>query len=102
MNERYTVGIDFGTESGRAVLVDCDDGRELATAVYPYRNGVVDQHLPPPDDDVGEPYHEVEVTTGERRRLGSTNSSIAQRAFGSARKAPVEIPPSTSRVWPVT
>ena len=52
MTERYTVGIDFGTESGRAVLVDCDDGRELATAVYPYRNGVVDQHLPPPDDDV--------------------------------------------------
>ena len=35
MTERYTVGIDFGTESGRAVLVDCDDGRELATAVYP-------------------------------------------------------------------
>ena len=26
---RCTVGIDFGTESARAVLVDCDDGREL-------------------------------------------------------------------------
>jgi len=49
---RYTVGIDFGTESGRAVLVDCSDGRELASAVYRYRNGVLDEHLPPPDDDV--------------------------------------------------
>jgi L-ribulokinase len=49
---RYAVGIDFGTESGRAVLVDCDDGRELATCLYRYRNGVIDERLPAPDDDV--------------------------------------------------
>jgi L-ribulokinase len=49
---RYAIGIDFGTESGRAVLVDCEDGGELATAVYAYRNGVIDEHLPAPDDDV--------------------------------------------------
>jgi L-ribulokinase len=49
---RYTVGIDFGTESGRAVLVDTADGTELATAVYSYRNGVIDDHLPEPDTDV--------------------------------------------------
>ncbi len=48
----YTIGIDFGTESGRAVLVDTADGRELATAVYPYANGVLDERLPAPDDDV--------------------------------------------------
>jgi L-ribulokinase len=48
----YALGIDFGTESGRAVLVDCADGRELATRVYRYRNGVIDERLPAPDDDV--------------------------------------------------
>jgi L-ribulokinase len=48
----YAVGIDFGTESGRAVLVDCADGRELGTHVYRYRNGVIDERLPAPDDDV--------------------------------------------------
>ncbi len=51
----YTIGIDFGTESGRAVLVDVRDGREVATAVYAYSNGVIDRTLPgsstplPPD-----------------------------------------------------
>ncbi|HEY8685305.1 MAG TPA: ribulokinase, partial [Chloroflexota bacterium] len=48
----YSIGVDFGTESGRAVLVDCTDGSELETAVYPYRNGVIDQNLPDPDADV--------------------------------------------------
>ena len=42
----YAVGIDFGTESGRAVLVDCEDGAELEAAVYPYRHGVIDERLP--------------------------------------------------------
>ena len=43
---RYALGIDFGTESGRAVLVDCDDGAEVATAVYTYAHGVLDERLP--------------------------------------------------------
>ncbi len=49
---RYAVGVDFGTESGRAVLVDVADGRELATNVYAYENGVIDERLPAPHDDV--------------------------------------------------
>ena len=49
---RYTIGVDFGTESARAVLVDIADGREVAIEVHPYRNGVIDERLPAPDDDV--------------------------------------------------
>ena len=49
---RYTIGVDFGTESARAVLVDVADGRELGVEVYAYRNGVIDVSLPAPDDDV--------------------------------------------------
>jgi L-ribulokinase len=49
-----TVGIDFGTLSGRALVVDVEDGRELGSAVHEYTHGVVDRALPdgrelPPD-----------------------------------------------------
>ena len=43
---KYTIGVDFGTESGRSVLVDVADGREVATAVYSYSNSVIDERLP--------------------------------------------------------
>jgi len=49
---KYVIGVDFGTESGRAVVIDAADGHELASAVYPYSHGVIDETLPAPDDDV--------------------------------------------------
>ncbi len=42
----YTIGIDFGTESARALLVRTRDGAELATAVHAYADGVIDRQLP--------------------------------------------------------
>jgi L-ribulokinase len=39
------VGIDFGTLSGRAVVVRVRDGAELGTAVHEYRHGVMDATL---------------------------------------------------------
>ena len=49
---RYTIGVDFGTASGRAVLVDVADGRVLASVVVPYPHGVIDERLPSPHGDV--------------------------------------------------
>ena len=45
---KFTIGVDFGTESGRAVLVEVATGKEVATSVYPYQNGVIDEKLPIP------------------------------------------------------
>ena len=35
----YTIGLDYGTNSVRCVLVDTADGREIGTAVYEYPTG---------------------------------------------------------------
>ena len=43
---RYAIGVDFGTGSGRAIVVDVADGRQLATAISEYSNGVIDDVLP--------------------------------------------------------
>jgi len=43
---KYTVGVDYGTLSGRAVLVDVQTGKELASSVYEYPHGVMDKNLP--------------------------------------------------------
>ena len=49
---RCAIGIDFGTMSGRAVLVDLATGAELSAAVHEFANGVIERHLPAPDSDV--------------------------------------------------
>ncbi|MFF7159377.1 ribulokinase [Streptomyces sp. NPDC008139] len=41
-----TVGVDFGTLSGRALVLDVEDGRELGSAVHEYTHAVVDRTLP--------------------------------------------------------
>ncbi|NQW86762.1 MULTISPECIES: ribulokinase [unclassified Frigoribacterium] len=44
--ETYVVGVDYGTLSGRAVVVRVRDGAELASATFEYPHAVVDRTLP--------------------------------------------------------
>jgi L-ribulokinase len=51
----YALGVDFGTESGRALLLDLGSGAEVAVSEVAYAHGVIDRELPdggeqlPPD-----------------------------------------------------
>jgi L-ribulokinase len=66
-NIKYVVGVDFGTLSGRAVVVRVSDGAEVGTGVHEYANGVIEDRLPatgatlPPDWALQDPddYREV-------------------------------------------
>src|SRR3954465_4843185 len=45
-SERYVIGVDYGTLSGRAVVVRVSDGAELGAAVHEYAEGVIEDALP--------------------------------------------------------
>ncbi len=63
---KLALGLDFGTESGRAVLVDVHTGEEVASEVHAYQDGVLDQALPdgtplPPDWALQNPRDYIET-----------------------------------------
>jgi L-ribulokinase len=45
IDEHYVVGVDFGTLSGRALVVRVSDGAELGTATFDYPHAVMDTVL---------------------------------------------------------
>jgi L-ribulokinase len=61
------IGIDFGTLSGRAVVVRVADGEELGSAVHEYPHGVIERELPasgerlPPDWALQDPEDYLDV-----------------------------------------
>jgi len=63
----YTIGIDFGTLSGRAVLIDASNGNQLSSATMEYAHGVMDKTLTasgeklPPDFALQDPNDYIEV-----------------------------------------
>ena len=42
---KYTIGVDYGSLSGRAVLVNVQTGEEVASSVYEYPHAVMDEEL---------------------------------------------------------
>jgi L-ribulokinase len=43
---KYTIGIDFGTLSARAIAVEVQSGDSIASKVFEYAHGVMDKKLP--------------------------------------------------------
>lgn len=43
---KYVIGIDYGTLSARAILMEAESGRELAESVFEYPHAVMDRELP--------------------------------------------------------
>ncbi|KRE60181.1 ribulokinase [Nostocoides sp. Soil756] len=66
-DDRYVIGVDYGTLSGRALVVRVSDGAEMGSAVLEYPHGVVDSVMPgsgrrlPPDWALQVPSDYVEV-----------------------------------------
>lgn len=65
--KKFSIGVDYGSLSGRAVLVDVDTGAELAAAVLEYPHVVMSEYLPdgvtklPPDWALQHPQDYIDV-----------------------------------------
>ena len=65
--DQYVVGVDYGTLSGRALVVRVRDGREMGTGVFAYPHAVCESTLPatgeklPPDWALQVPSDYIEV-----------------------------------------
>ncbi len=76
---KYSIGIDFGTLSCRALLCEVATGNEIATAVENYPHAVMDEYLPggeislPPDWALQHPGDYLEV-------LGKTVRSVLKQS----------------------
>ena len=53
MNKKYSIGVDFGSLSGRAVLVEVDTGKEVATSTFEYPHAVMYEYLPDGETKLG-------------------------------------------------
>ncbi|MBY0121462.1 ribulokinase [Bacillus sp. S/N-304-OC-R1] len=49
MGRKYSIGVDYGTESGRVLIVEVSTGEEIATHVTPYKHKVISERLPESD-----------------------------------------------------
>src|SRR5665647_26185 len=63
---KYSIGVDYGTLSGRAVLVNVCTGEEVATSMLEYPHAVMDEQLPygkklPPDWALQHPQDYLDV-----------------------------------------
>ncbi len=46
MTGKFLIGLDYGSESARGVLVDIETGLQVASHTHPYRHGIMTQTLP--------------------------------------------------------
>ena len=92
--DKYVIGLDYGSDSARAVLVNATNGQTLATAVryYPrwtegkFCNPAINQDRQHPKD-----YIEVLEAT-VREVLGAVAPEVAQNVVGIAFDTPGSTP----------
>jgi L-ribulokinase len=100
--KRYALGLDYGTNSCRSLVVDLDDGRELATFVYNYPTGEAGIVLDPRDPNLARQNPKdyvdglVAVTRGALRR-----ARLADRRVDPSRVGGIGVDTTGSTPIPV-
>ena len=89
MNKRYSLGLDYGTNSCRSLLVDLETGEELGSAVFAYPSGEMGILTDPRDPNVARQNPQdyvdgmVAIITGAIEKAAAADSGFdPQRIIG--------------------
>jgi L-ribulokinase len=89
-SDQFVVGVDFGTLSGRALVVRVSDGREMGSAVHSYTHGVMDRALAatgaplPPDWALQDPQDYIDVLRDAVPKAISASGVAPEQVIGIA------------------
>jgi L-ribulokinase len=101
MKRAFTVGLDFGTNSVRAVVVDCADGRELATSVFEYPSGEQGILLDPRDPHLARQSPADYVAGLEAATKGALAAAAREKGFSPTAVVGVGVDTTGSTPMPV-
>ena len=77
----YTIGLDYGTNSVRALIVDCTDGREIGTCVINYPSGEQGILLDPADHNLARQFPGDYLVGVEQAVAGALEEAASEPAF---------------------
>ncbi len=97
----FTLGIDFGTNSARALVVHSRDGAELGSAVAPYRSGRQGVLLDPRNPDLARQHPGDYVAALEESVRGALAQARRDRGFSARKVAGIGVDTTGSSPIPV-
>ena len=97
----FTLGIDFGTNSARALVVRCSDGAELGSCVVQYRSGRQGVLLHPGEAHLARQYPGDYLVALEASVRGALAAARRSRGFSPTRIAGVGVDTTGSSPIPV-
>ncbi len=97
----YTLGIDYGTNSVRALVVDCRDGGELGTCVFNYPSGQQGILLDRSDDQLARQSPSDYLEGLEKSVLGALAKAAETPGFSPAQVIGIGVDTTGSSPLPV-
>ena len=98
--KKFSIGVDYGTNSVRALIVDITDGSEVASAVYQYPSGddgvIIDPKDPllarqNPADYINGFYHSVSQAVRKAKKLGFQPELVAGIGIDTTGSTPIPV-----------
>lgn len=85
-NSKYVIGVDYGTDSVRSLLVNADTGEALATSVFPYPRWQAGRYCDPHSNQFRQhPKDYIEgLEAGVKEVLSQVDPEVAGQVIGMA------------------